>query len=80
MIAPITLRRIQGRGRPKKADKVTTPSKMENAGASVKIAVEPMVLPTAFISILICFARFNERIKKKMDWANTKTITMAATM
>ena len=43
MIAPITLRRIQGRGSPKNADKVTTPSKMENAGASVKIAVEPMV-------------------------------------
>jgi len=53
---------------------------MEKAGANVKIAVDPIVLTTDFIFMLICFARFIERIKKKIDCARTKQITIPATI
>ena len=39
----MTLSRSQGSGRPKKLDNVITPSRMEIAGAMVKVALETAV-------------------------------------
>ena len=57
VMAPITLIRIQGRGKPKNFDSVITPNKIETAGAMVKIALESMVFLIWDISMPNAFAR-----------------------
>jgi hypothetical protein len=80
VIAPITLRRIQGSGSPKNPDRVTTPNKIEKAGAKVKTVVEPIVFAIVYMFIFICFARLIDLIKKKIDCARTNKITIPATI
>ena len=78
VIAPTTLSLTQGSGRPRNFDSVTTPSRIDTAGAMVKTAVDTMILRICFISIPISLARLKPLTRKNTDWAMTNRITSAA--
>ena len=77
-MAPITLRRSHGSGRPKNFESVITPSRMDTAGANVKTAVEIMVFLICFMSIPSALPLRYARTRKKADWAITNKMTSPA--
>ena len=54
----MTLRRIHGKGSPKKAESVTTPSKIENAGATIIAMFQVLALGIAILMLVVLGIRY----------------------
>ena len=73
--APRTLRRIQGRGRPKALVRPISPIKMDMDGKTAKTALEKIVFLMTEPVIPNAFPRRRAFMRKYKDWAITKVPT-----